>query len=58
VLEHLAAAASAAYDHVESKALRAEANGLRAENAMHVREQQMLREMIETLRSAARSVER
>jgi hypothetical protein len=57
LLAQLANAAAAAYDHVESRALQAEANELRAENAMLLREKRLLRETIDALRSVPRGVE-
>jgi hypothetical protein len=53
LLAELATAAAAAYDHVESKALQAQASELRAENAMLVREERLLREMIDALRNVS-----
>lgn len=52
VLIRLSAAAAAAYDHIRSKAAVAEANELRAENVLLIREQHLLREMVDALRSA------
>jgi hypothetical protein len=50
VLEQLVHAAAGAYEHIRTKAVIAESDELRTENAILVREQRLLREMIETLR--------
>lgn len=56
-LMRLADAATAAYEHVQAKTLLAESNALRSENAMLHTERDLLREMVETLRSVKQRVE-
>jgi hypothetical protein len=57
LLVALGDAAADPYEHLEAQALVAQANELRAENAMLVREERLLRETIEALRSVTRGVE-
>jgi hypothetical protein len=56
-LVRLGDAAAMAYEHVRTKALVSEANDLRNENALLQREQRLLREMVDTLRSVTRGFE-
>jgi hypothetical protein len=49
-LVRLVDAATAAYDHVRSKALLVESSALRSENSLLHNERDLLREMVETLR--------
>jgi hypothetical protein len=55
VLERLVHAAAGAYEHIRTKAAIAESDGLRSENAILLREQKLLREMVETLRDVSHS---
>jgi hypothetical protein len=52
VLKQLVHAAAGAYEHIRTKAVIAELDELRTENAILLREQQLLREVVETLRGA------
>jgi hypothetical protein len=51
-LQRVALAAAAAYEHVRTKSIIAEANDLRIEVVLLAKEQHLLREMVDALRAA------